>query len=94
MSLVSIERTTRHKKPYSPASRDIVYNLDMILHLILLRHPISRTISLPQFHKSEPGQQQNKYAIAWKITKDIIYDLGLKMVMKMNANFAETYIRE
>jgi len=38
------------------------------------------------FHKSEPGQLQQNYAnTAWKITKDIIFDLFV-MVMKVNAN--------
>ena len=41
------------------------------------------------FPKSEPGRLQKNYATAWKITKDIIYDLGLKMAMKVNAHFAE-----
>ena len=36
-----------------------------------------------------PGQTQKIYATAWKITKDIIYDLWFKMVMKVNAHFAE-----
>jgi hypothetical protein len=39
------------------------------------------------FHKSEPGQLQQNYATtAWKITKDIIFDLFV-MVMKVNANY-------
>jgi hypothetical protein len=36
-----------------------------------------------------PGQTQKIYATAWKFTKDIIYDLWFKMVMKVNAHFAE-----
>jgi hypothetical protein len=36
------------------------------------------------FHKSEPGQPQKNYGTAWKITKDIIFDLFV-MVMKVNA---------
>ena len=41
------------------------------------------------FHKSEPGQLQQNYATtAWKITKDIIFDL-FKMVMKVIPNIAE-----
>ena len=34
-----------------------------------------------KFPKSEPGQLQKNYATAWKITKDIIWD----MVMMRNA---------
>jgi hypothetical protein len=64
------------------------HHLHTVLHLTLLRQPISQRIFLPMFHKSEPGHSQQKYTTAWKITKDIIFDL-FKMVMKVIPNIAE-----
>ena len=40
------------------------------------------------FPKSEPGRLQKNYAPAWKITKDIILEMVM-MVMMKNACFAE-----
>ena len=40
------------------------------------------------FPKSEPGRLQKNYATAWKITKDIILEMVM-MVMMKNACFAE-----
>jgi len=72
---------THHTKPCYLTSSDSVYNLDTA-YLILIRHPVSQRTFLPLFYKSNPGQPQKNYATAWKITKNVIYDLGLKSVMK------------
>ena len=48
----------------------------------------TKNIFLPPstvFLQVSPGQPQNIYTTAWKITKDVIYDLGLKSMMKVNA---------
>jgi hypothetical protein len=63
--------------------------ITVILHLILLRHLNLQRTFLPLFYKSEPGQPQTNYATAWKITNVIIYDLGFKSVIKVNAYFAK-----
>ena len=44
------------------------------------RHPIERRMFLPIFPKSEPCQLQKKYATAWKVTKDIIFDLFVMVI--------------
>jgi hypothetical protein len=75
---------THHTKPCYLTSSDSVYNLDTA-YLILIRHPVSQRTFLPLFYKSNPGQPQKNYATAWKTTTDDIHDLGLKLVIKMNA---------
>ena len=65
------------------------------LYQIVPRHLILQRIVLLIFPKSEPGQLQTIYATAWKITKDdIIYDLGLKMVMEVHAHFSDHKFQE
>ena len=51
----------------------LILDLTPMLHLILLCHPHSQRTPLPLFYKSEPGQPQENYATAWKVTQDIIY---------------------
>ena len=73
----NIERTTRRMKPYSPTSRDTVYNLDTA----------SNPSSPPHFTNDIPSTVLQVRTRS--ITKDIIYDPGSKMVMKVNAQFVE-----
>ena len=69
-------------------------------HLILQRIVIfntsrvrtrSTTKKLKHCLENQKGYylQKKQYTTAWKITNDFIYDIGYKMVMKVNANFAE-----
>ena len=42
-------------------------------------------VCIPSFYKAELDHLQQMYATAWKITQDVIYDLGQFWMMKVNA---------
>ena len=46
--------------------------ITVIMYRIVPRHPILQRTFFLIFPKAEPGQLQNNYVTAWKITSDII----------------------
>ena len=56
----------------------VLMRITVTLYQIVPRHLILQRIVLLIFPKSEPGQLQTIYATAWKIKKDIIWEIVIR----------------
>ena len=56
----------------------VLMRIIVTLYQIVPRHLILQRIVLLIFPKLEPGQLQNIYATAWKIIKDIIWEIVIR----------------
>ena len=56
----------------------ILMRITVTLYQIVPRHLILQRIVLLIFPKSEPGQLQKIYATAWKIKKNIIWEIEIR----------------
>ena len=71
--------TTSNMIPSFPTVA-VLMRITMILYLTVTRHPILQRIFSLIFPESEPGQLQKKYATAWKIIKDIIWEIVMSIL--------------
>ena len=71
--------TTSNMIPSFPTVA-VLMRITMILYLTVTRQPILQRIFSLIFPESEPGQLQKKYATAWKIIKDIIWEIVMSIL--------------